>query len=294
MKLSKEELARLYREQTRRSAAGRAVCLSNEMMARASDGNLTHAERAQVADHLSMCSECAGEYRLIRSLGSRAESQLGSEHVVARVGQGRNWFAAIWRPAPLVTALAASLMIASVTLSVWVVSLRQESRRLYSLLAGQTAARAWALEQNRQHLSETVRRAEQSATEIAELRRQVNLLAQPQLNAPVFDLDPRDPVRGVSTAAPQTLRIPNTANFFIVILNVAGQPSFPDYSLAILDHIGGAIWTGKGLQNSRLNTFTVALPRRLLHAGSYSLKLYGTRGNLTELIEDYRVIIQYE
>ena len=49
MKLSKEELARLYREQTRRSAAGRAGCLSSERMARACSGNLTRAERGQVA-----------------------------------------------------------------------------------------------------------------------------------------------------------------------------------------------------------------------------------------------------
>jgi hypothetical protein len=64
--------------------------------------------------------------------------------------------------------------------------------------------------------------------------------------------------------------------------------------LEILDHTGGAIWTGRGLQKSRADTFTVVLPRRLLPAGIYRIKMYGARGVRKELIEDYRVEIQYQ
>lgn len=73
MKLSSEELRALYRRQTARSAVLQSQCPTTEMLVRASAGEVSKTEREQVVDHLMGCSDCADEYRLIRSLNPPAE-----------------------------------------------------------------------------------------------------------------------------------------------------------------------------------------------------------------------------
>jgi hypothetical protein len=292
MRLNNEELSRLYREQTRRSAAGRDGCLSDEMMVRASAGEMIEAERGRVAEHLSTCSDCAMEYRLIHSLrswqpqtdsaGTDPERQ-GKMRVLPVAETRGRWFASMRHAAPLVSAIAASLLIVSLALSAWVVSLHRESQRL----SAQIDARDRAIRDALGRLSE-------SATQISQLRRNVDAFLQPQLNAPVIDLDPRDSVRGAFTQTSRMVLIPAKTNVFTLILNVAGQPSFPDYSLEVLGSTGDLIWSGKGLQKSHFDTFTVAVPRSLLTGSEYQFRLYGLRGDKRELIENYRVRIQYQ
>jgi hypothetical protein len=287
MKLSKEELSRLYREQTRRAADDREGCLSNEMLLSASAGKMTDAERGRVAEHLAACSDCATEYRLVRSI--RAElsqtataatepEQQGARRTFASAAARKNWFHAT---PPLVSALAASLLIAAVALGGWVLSLQRESRRL----AAQVDARD-------RSISDTQRELSEAATQIAQLRRDVDAFSQPQLNVPIVDLDPR--VRGIGTAS-RPIRIPANTNVFTLVLTVEGQTSFPDYALEILDSSGTSIWSGRGLSKSAFDTFTLAIPTRLLKSGGqYRLMLYGLRDSRKQLIEDYRVEIQYQ
>jgi hypothetical protein len=292
MRLNKEELSRLYREQTRRAAAGDG-CFSDEMMVRASAGEMTEPERGRVAEHLSTCSDCATEYRLLRSLrswpsqtvpaGADPERQ-AKMRVLPAAGTTGRWFASMRFAAPLVSASAASLLIVSLALSAWIVSLHRESQRL----SAQIDARDRSIRDARGQLSE-------SATQITQLRRDVDAFSKPQLNAPVIDLDPKESVRGAFPQTSRTVLIPAKTNVFTLVLTVAGRPSYSDYSLQITGPAGTSIWSGRGLQKSAFDTFTVAVPHRLLNGGGqYQFGLYGLRGDKTELIENYRIRIQFE
>jgi hypothetical protein len=181
------------------------------------------------------------------------------------------------------SAIAASLLIVSVALSIWILSLRRQNERLVA----EIDMRDQAIRATRDQLSE-------SATQISQLHRDVDAFSQPQLNAPVIDLDPNDSVRGASTGTSRTVRIPGKANVFTLILNVAGQPSFPEYSLDILGTGRVSVWSGRGLLKSAFGTFTVVIPRRLLTSSQYQFMLYGLRGNRRQLIEDYRVRFQFQ
>jgi anti-sigma factor RsiW len=305
MKVSHKELSRLYGEATARSVHRGAECLTEAALVRAAAGEISPFERAQLADHLSTCSDCAQEYRLALSLGSWAQQAAGlsvdadapTDVVSERPGMAgirRQGAQALWGRSPFLSALAASLLIVSVGLSGWVVSFRRSSQLVATRLGEQLAARDRALEDTHRQLAEAARRSEQDATQVAALRRDLEALSQPQLNEPVIDLDPRDSTRGLSTHAPRTLRIPATATVFTLVLNSTGQPSSPDYGLDILDQHGGVVWTGRGLHESPFATFTVAVPQRLLPAGRYRLTLYGLRGGRRDVIEDYGVVITYQ
>jgi Putative zinc-finger len=287
MRLSKEELSRLYREQTRRAAGNHDGCLSSETLLRAFAGEISDPERERVAEHLSMCSDCAAEYRLIISLRSWTPQNVAAganpePQRALRAETTRGWFPAMRGVTAAVYALAASLLIVTVALGSWVLSLHRESR----LLVAQIDAR------DRTN-SEAARRLSESASQIAQLRREMDALSQVQINAPIIDLDPRDSVRAASTQTSRTVLIPAKTNVFTLVLNVGGEPSFPDYSLEILGPSGASVWSGRGLQKSAFDTFTVAVPRSLVTGGQYQFALYGLRGNKKELIENYRVTIQY-
>jgi hypothetical protein len=283
MKLSKEQLSRIYRDRTAPSAPGRRECIAEEAMVRAAAGEMTRPERERLADHLSACSECTREYQTIRSLRTWSHRAGGEEPETEQPESTRRGLILMRRTAPILWAVAASLMIAAVGLSFWIIPLRRESQRLAATLA----ARDRAIAESRRQLSE-------EAGQIAQLRREVSIFSQPQLNAPILDLDPKGSVRGLSAQDPQTLRVPATANVFTLVLNTSGQRAFPDYSLVILDGTGKVIWAGGGLHKSPSNTFTVALPSRLAPAGLYRIKLYGLRSNRKELLEDYRIGIRYQ
>jgi hypothetical protein len=64
MKLSSEELERLYRQHTPRSRQV-GQCVAAEEFVRAAEGTLSDEEGSRFADHLVVCSDCAEEYRLV-------------------------------------------------------------------------------------------------------------------------------------------------------------------------------------------------------------------------------------
>lgn len=67
MKLSSEELRRLYREETARRGSPGGECPKAELLLQAALGKMAAAERDRMTDHLIICSDCADEYRLIAS-----------------------------------------------------------------------------------------------------------------------------------------------------------------------------------------------------------------------------------
>jgi hypothetical protein len=67
MKLSSEELRRVYREETARRVGPGGECPKAEVFLQAALGKMATGERDRMTDHLIICSDCAEEYRLIAS-----------------------------------------------------------------------------------------------------------------------------------------------------------------------------------------------------------------------------------
>src|SRR4030095_7808458 len=229
MKLTNEEMSRLYRRQTARSRAGRADCLSEESMTRAAEGGLSQSEREVIADHLMACSDCAEEYRILRELKPWAERAAVSAYeresaiksvsappgkdarAVPRLPDWAGWagragwassarrLAGIFSAGFQTYAIAAALLVVSLACVAWVISLKRENARMAARLNEQLASRDQAsqsLTDARRELEAATRRAEQQQTEIAELRRSVDDLSQPQVNVPITDLEQQANRRG--------------------------------------------------------------------------------------------------
>jgi anti-sigma factor RsiW len=327
MKLSEADLKELYGGGTRRSAGERTACIGADVLTRAVSGELSAIERESVAEHLSICSDCAEEYRLIQPLKSWAEAMAMREEPAsvasaATVGaiSGRETKAvaaprpAWWQsltvllaPSNIGYAFAGLFLIVSLFLGFWILSLRQQNQRATAQLdqeradrqklTSSTAPAPGATQSPVETASKQAQASPQNAenqTHVAELRRRVDELSRPQVNAPIIDLEPQGSLRGQTSAAARTIEIPAAANVFTFVLNVIGQPSYQAYALEIHDQRGRIVWSGSGLRKSPYNTFTVTMPRRLFPSGEYRLKLYGLGKARRELIQEYAVRIEYK
>ncbi|HWP45269.1 MAG TPA: zf-HC2 domain-containing protein, partial [Blastocatellia bacterium] len=103
MRLSSEELKRLYQHETARSTRPGADCPGAELLLQLAEGELSREERERVADHLVACSDCAHEYRII---SSACPSQERAASAARASGAGVSFFSA-----PLARALAVAAMV---------------------------------------------------------------------------------------------------------------------------------------------------------------------------------------
>lgn len=82
MRLTSEELKLLYQQRTARPHQKSAECLTPDELMDSARGILPDSVRDSVADHLTICSDCVLEYRLICSLegeaGVRIREPVGS------------------------------------------------------------------------------------------------------------------------------------------------------------------------------------------------------------------------
>ena len=164
--------------------------------------------------------------------------------------------------------------------------LRQERERLIR-----------AEEQHRRQLSDAERRAEEARRQdrerIADLERRLAETPRPGalLNVPLVDLGPKDPVRGEL----REITLPKGVDLFFLLLSIADTRPFPSYRLEIADKdTGRVVWRGEGLEASRLNEVTLALPRDVLPPGDYRLRLYGLKNGKADEVGEYEVRIAHE
>jgi hypothetical protein len=126
---------------------------------------------------------------------------------------------------------------------------------------------------------------------VANLRRTVDELSRPQINAPVLDLY-EGTVRGGESIAPG-LAVPPGARFFTLILNPAGRRRFERYRVEIVPAQGGAAaWSGQDLAPNAYGSFSLIVPRRALGAGDYRVRLLGLTGTGVEPIEEYALRVE--
>lgn len=108
---------------------------------------------------------------------------------------------------------------------------------------------------------------------VASLRRTVDELSRPQVDTPVVDLFP-SPLRGSREEVPVAPLAPD-ARSFLLVLNPQDQRVFPRYEVVITRAGGGAVWQGKLRRDEQLGSFRLLLPRALMAAGSYEIRLWG-------------------
>ncbi len=328
MKLTEAQLKEIWQRQTARATPRQSECLTEAQFQRACAGEMASQERAQVASHLGACSDCAEEYRILRSLRPLAEQAevilaaatapgateiRPSLRAVERAG-GRPaafWkrFADLFSPAPAAAAIALLLLI-SLALGAWLVLLSQGNETEIAQLNRELAERdrdlasvRESLDETRGRLEETIRRSEQEKPggdskryedEIAQLRQTITELSRPQLDVPIIDLDPSGPTRGTTTGAAARIEAPPTANFITLILNITGQQTHSTYAVEIFDSTGRRVWRGERLRKERDYSVNLTLARRMIPAGRYLIKLYGLQDGKQEPVADYPVLISYQ
>lgn len=266
-------------------------------MVRAAAEDLRGPERERVADHLVICSDCATEYRLLRELKPWAEQAA----TLPAQGQSIRWerlrrFAGITALAKTGYALAVVLFLVCVVCLVWAIATKRENARFAARLDEQRLTRdqtSEALARATRQLEEASRRAELQQQEIAQLRLSVDDLSQPQINIPIVDLE-TEGIRGLSEGEITTVAVPEGANLFTLVLHILDEPTFPGYAVEVTDERGRRVWRAQGLRRSPADTFTVALPRRLLPAGRYQLGLYGLRAGKNKSLGKYSMRLRYQ
>lgn len=217
-------------------------------------GDLSPQQREGIQDHLALCPECA---RAVLDLSrfpdvepARQEDRLADADVAAewrRFRERAGVAPALHRPprvsrfaSPrLAYALAASLLLAVLGLSLW----------------------------------------------ISRLRGEVRALAEPTVNVVVADLVPREQAGERSAGDEETIGVPAWADRLLLILNLAEAAADGEYRVVISTVDGTRLWSRRGLRPSADGNFTLEVPRRLLPAGPYRIRLYGPQGSTAPAAE---------
>jgi hypothetical protein len=214
------------------------------------------------------------------------QEALDTEQRTTDHGPRTTWLGWLVGPARIPYAAAASLLIVTLGLGAWNISLRRESRQQIARLDEQLternralAALTQSLEETRRQLETAARPPEQLEAEIAKLRQTVDELSQPQINGLIVDLDPQQTVREQEPVTKlEPITVPSGTNAFTVIV----------------DQRGNLVWRRDGLRPSREENFPLILLRRSLPAGQYRLRLYGVQAGRRQQVEEYAVRIQYQ
>jgi len=222
-------------------------------------GELPPAEEERLRDHLVACRECAG---LLLDLDGLADPGFGA-------GTGSDDQEVVWQR-----------LREEIQGKAPVVPLRRPARAAprwkpalaAALLAATLGLSLW----------------------VASLRRTVEDLSRPQLNAPVLDLY-SGTARGAGSPPP-VFTVPREARFFTVILNPAGQRRYEGYRVEILRPDGGRVWSGEGLERNAFGSFSLTLPRGAIGPGEYRIRLLGRTGrdveSSEETIEEYALRVE--
>ncbi len=310
MRLKSEEMRRLYQRQSSRAFAGHVDCLTDNIMARAANGEMNRSSRVMISEHLMACSDCAHEYRLLLRLkpmiGQATVSPAESVSVIGPVEKQealkrvvisqprflrRVFPSRIARYARFAAFLAIGLLCV-----VTFFFLRRQNADMASQLKEQISRSDQAnksVEVTNYQLAQAIRRTEQQQQEIIELRRSIDDFSQPQVNMPITDVGLQS-FRGDVGEGITTITVPRDGNLFTVILHdAAAGPSNAEYSIDVLDGDGQPVREVKGLYRSPEETFTVTLSKRLLPAGRYRLRLYSFYAGGRKVIGDYPISLQY-
>lgn len=116
--------------------------------------------------------------------------------------------------------------------------------------------------------------AEQRAL-VRELRESAAGMAEPQVNALIFDLS-ATPVRGPAGEQP-TLELPDGSGSVTLILHLGEDPGTESLAVELEDPGGRTVWRGRS-EVSEFGTLSLWLPRSFLEEGTYRLLVFAEAG----------------
>lgn len=301
MKLNSEELRSFYQRETARSnRRSDSECLTEDVLARAVAGESDQPERERIADHLASCSDCAKEYSAAKSIKAWADENAPARPIPFPAKANGHY-----RPLPkprrlyMPYAIAASLLVVSVTLGVLLISKSRENQRLIAEANKRASTHSAETTESRRLLEQesAARRLaeEQLAKRDAAVKPAIlpKRSVAPEANVPIIDLNPQDAGRGGQNPTAATVQLSRDTDLFTLILNLSGEDSSRNYSLEVTDRNNRTIWITRDLRKSPYNNFTVAMRRRTFPAGEYRLKIYGLRDGRRQLIEEYAIRLMY-
>lgn len=234
------------------------------------EGGLTPDDERRVQDHLLGCRECAAllaDYDGLTDPDFGAEEDIPESAVEAIWGKVRE---EIRKDPPVPRQAGPSNVVPFRQPEVR----RTESRRWLQPLAAALLISTLAL-----------------SVWVANLRNKVEDLSSPQANAPVLDLYPASSIRGEGGPAVQA--VPPDARLFTVILNPPGRTDFEAFEVEILDAEGDVVRTQQGLEPNRFGSFSLTVPRDLLGAGDFRVRLVGIGPEgARQTVEEYALRIE--
>jgi len=128
---------------------------------------------------------------------------------------------------------------------------------------------------------------------VANLQDRVKELSRPQPNAPVLDLYPAGSTRGEGGPAVQS--VPPDIRLFTIILNPPGRAGFEAYEVEILDVERDVVRSERGLKPNRFGSFSLTVPRDVLGAGDFRIRLVGIGPEgARQTVEEYALRIEGE
>jgi hypothetical protein len=208
--------------------------------------------------HLTECPRCAADVDAI----TRVNAELGG----AALAGGRPRLAAAWVP---YLGMAAALVL-SVGLGFRVNALTRENRRLDAAMAG----------------ADQVRQERDAArTGRAALEASLERLSQPQVNAPIANLEPAGGLRGPGGGGVPD--VPANATFVTLVLHLVEDTPARNCDVEVTDAQGRLVWKGEGLVKSELGTLSLGMPMRLLPRGEYRVRLLAPDGGNKAPVETY-------
>lgn len=121
---------------------------------------------------------------------------------------------------------------------------------------------------------------------VASLRRTVDELSQPQVNAPIVDLYPESATRSEPEERGE-VALPPSVRWFSLVLNAPGSPDDAWYRVEVRRAGGAVVWEGEGLRKNAFGSFTLVLPRAVVGSGELVVRLLAKDGSGERLIEEY-------
>lgn len=307
MKLTEQDMKKLWQQSDERSNAASGDCLSEDLLLRAGLNELNESERSQIAEHVIGCPDCLEQYRIVRATGDWAKNTAEEfaiqpttsaiKPTLPRPNGWRSFFEfAGFTPARAV--LAAVLLMAA-AVSVWTVKLQLENKNLQAKLHQEQEKRALAAARQAnesQQETEQLLASNQSLTaENFRLKENLTALSKPQLETPIIDVDPANLNRGVSESinTATNIDVPAKASFFTVILHLPGEQAGQFLLIELIDRkTGSTLWSGQQKQTHSPN-LTLTLAKNLCPAGKYRIRISSLSGQRKQLIDHYDIQVNY-
>jgi len=289
------------------------------------DGRLHPPVRDYVQGHLLECDECLALFNDVQEFFDDRREQEAEIPAIVRtaewnalshrlaLGADSNNLAAkqrlrFWQRPRAGYALAAVSLALLILIGAWAIRLsrhdRQNEAQIQQLIARsesdrqRTAQEMSNLQAENNHLQQQAQALAAKSTASPTPSDQASRAkpagaSQIVLNTPIFDIYPADAVeRSQNGNQSDPITIPQSAPIVTLLLNGAGQKTYPDYVLELKNNRDEVIWHGEGLIRDRYGNFVITIAHSILNTGTYRLKLFGRGAGPPQPLAEYVVVVR--